>query len=84
MNSKYYHPRTCTVCGQGFDGMRNVCEPCRYREGKGLPVLIGSLRDIALAGATGRIHAEMAAIRRAGMNPDTATIDEIRAAGLMF
>ena len=72
------------VCEQDFAGVRRVCGSCRYREGKGLPVLIKSLRDIALAGATGRIHAEMAAIRRAGLNPDTVKCAELQPAGLNF
>ena len=72
------------VCEQDFAGVRRVCDSCRYREGKGLPVLIKTLRDAALAGATGRIHAEMAAIRRAGLNPDTVKCASLRAVGLDF
>ncbi len=82
--NKYRCLRNCMVCKEDFIGVRRVCEPCRYRGGKGLPVLVKRFRAAALAGQTGRIHAEMAAIRVAGMDPAIATIAEIQAAGIIF
>lgn len=83
INTRYTRSRTCAVCNNPFTGCRRVCNSCRYRLGKGLPVLVKTRREAALAGQIGRIHTEMAAIRRAGLDPDTATYAELGAAGLL-
>lgn len=82
MDNKYRHLRTCPICEHDFIGVRRVCDPCRYREGRSLPALIKNLRADALAGHAGRIRTEMATIRRSGMNPSTATCAEVKAVGL--
>lgn len=88
--------RTCRQCRKDFVGDRNVCPDCRNQRRRRewtkmkrynrprQPRQVNPLRESALAMQERRIHAEIEAIRRAGLDPDNDSIQTILNAGVVL